>query len=387
MNSASLRGLGARWAMFLLAFVLTSLAVVPAAAQEEYYERREAEAPPEIRDQLEEMRERIQENEWGYGVGYTDPMDRDLELLAGTEPPSPREYARRAAEQHEMARRIEEIQRILGDLEQRVCKSPESGASLAGRSAFDWRSSGNVPPIRDQRSCGSCWAFSTAASLESANRIVNGRVADLSEQHLVSRCHPSGDCGGGWFDPVFQRYVTDGTVDEAEMPYRASNSSCPNPSPRPFRAVNWDFVTQKWDLPSTAELKRAIAEHGPITVVVTATPTFQAYTDGVFEESDVALDTNHAVVLVGWDDSKGAWLLRNSWGTNWGDNGYMWIKYGSNNVGYGAVWVDPARWCWTGLDPEVQREFEERWREIVTRYYGTEPAPLFETLEETRSGR
>ena len=72
------------------------------------------------------------------------------------------------------------------------------------------------------------------------------------------------------------------------------------------------------------------------------TDLFQNYTNGVFNEipSNYASPTsNHAIVIVGWDDAKGAWLMKNSWGTNWGENGYMWIKYGSNNIGRRAAWV------------------------------------------------
>lgn len=382
--------LGRHWLTSLLGIAIALVMVVPAAAQQEYYERREAEAPDEVGKQLDEMRAQIRENGWKYTVGYTEAMDHDLERIAGTEPPSPARYARRAAEQHDMARRIEEIMQILRDRESRLCKATETSSSLAGRSVFNWRDGGNVTDIRNQGSCGSCWAFAAVGSLEATNLIKNGRTLDASEQHMVSQCSSAGDCGGGWYDPVFQQYVTGGTVSETEMPYSASNSSCPNPSPRPFRAVNWDFVTQKWTQPSVADIKRAIAEHGPVSVAIQATPSFQAYTSGVFEETGISAGTiNHAVVLVGWDDSKGAWLLRNSWGTFWGDNGYMWIKYRSNNVGYAAAWMEPARWCWLDMEFELLAEFEERWREVVTRFYGEEPMPLFETLKETseRYGR
>jgi cathepsin L len=88
-------------------------------------------------------------------------------------------------------------------------------------------------------------------------------------------------------------------------------------------------------------LKEAICTYGSVSVCVNATPLFQNYAGGVFFEQ--ASDNNnpsinHAVVLIGWDDSKGAWLLRNSWGMNWGITGYCWIKYNSNNIGYGSIW-------------------------------------------------
>jgi len=87
------------------------------------------------------------------------------------------------------------------------------------------------------------------------------------------------------------------------------------------------------------KLKQALCRYGPLAVAVRATRLFQAYKSGVFNERDTG-KVNHGVTLIGWDDNKEAWLIKNSWGTGWGEKGYMWIVYYSNSIGYGASWVE-----------------------------------------------
>lgn len=93
-----------------------------------------------------------------------------------------------------------------------------------------------------------------------------------------------------------------------------------------------------WRSHRVAAIKKALCAYGPLGVAVAVTSAFQAYKSGVFNENSNA-DINHAVTLVGWDDSKQAWRIKNSWGKAWGEAGYMWITYNTNKIGYGASWV------------------------------------------------
>jgi hypothetical protein len=99
-------------------------------------------------------------------------------------------------------------------------------------------------------------------------------------------------------------------------------------------------------MPEPAQLKAALLAHGPMAVAVIATPKFDDYKGGVFVEPNPEnpknVKHNHEVLLVGWDDTRGAhgaWKIKNTWGSKWGEQGFMWIEYGSNNIGINAVWV------------------------------------------------
>ena len=131
------------------------------------------------------------------------------------------------------------------------------------------------------------------------------------------------------------------------------------------------FWAQPFTIPSVPQLKQAICDHGPISVAVYATPAFIAYTHGVFNEVNTAT-INHAVMLTGWDEKTGAWHLKNSWSTGWGQSGYMWIRYNSNNVGFAAAWVQAAhnRYIVSGL-----RELAEKYN-IFRGINWIEPRPV-----------
>lgn len=309
------------------------------------YLERERQAKPEIQARLKALREEIKRKGLTFDVGYTAAMDIPLETLAATRvPPDVLQRAELQNRFAEEALRLDDRATIAAKV-----TIPKATCS-AGATKFDWAALGKVTPVKDQDGCGSCWAFAAMGAFEASWRIRNfNQIIDTSEQHIIS-CAGAGSCGGGWYDPVFQWLLGAGVTKEILRPYTHTNGTCPPPVTPYYRAVAWGFVTAKYNIPTVAQIKQAICDHGPVAVAVRATPLFQGYTGNQPAPNDVfnegaAGAVNHAVVITGWDDARGAWRLRNSWGTSWGQQGYMWIKYGTNSVGHSAAWVR-ARNMW-----------------------------------------
>lgn len=255
-----------------------------------------------IESELASMRAEIEANGYSFTVGPNPAMQYDLEELCGFNPNLYR---------HDMYA----IQ----------------AANLATPEALPSNYIGYYTPIKNQGSCGSCWAFSIAAQFETAILKKDGVTVDLSEQNLVS-CNPYGwGCNGGlWANDMF---VDPGAVLESCFPYVASDVPCIS-CPYPYQAQGWAYVNASVDIPSVEEIKQAIYTYGGVAAAVYVSHWFQLYTGGVFDRCKKRVNwTNHAIQLVGWDDAKGAWLLKNSWGTGWGENGFMWIAYGCDKVG------------------------------------------------------
>ena len=217
-----------------------------------------------------------------------------------------------------------------------ACSSRSSG--------FNWRTFGKVTPVRDQGGCGSCPSFSTAASWEASHAIRNGALVDSSEQRLLS-C-TSATCSGSNATVAANEMLLNGTATEGAYPYVASNAACNTSIATPYNAINSARVNG-WS-PSVDEIKQAICDHGPVSASFWATATFQAYSSGIFNESvsptfNGQAQTNHSMAIVGWSDSQGGyWIVKNSWGTDWGESGYARIAYTSNNIGTRARWIDAA---------------------------------------------
>jgi hypothetical protein len=219
-------------------------------------------------------------------------------------------------------------------------------------SHFDWRELGGCTPIKDQDGCGSCWAFGTMAPLECNILIQDHEEVDLSEQWLVS-CNQNGwGCNGGWWAHDYLQWKMDrsngtGAVLEKDFPYKAADLPCEGPYRHPYSIDSWRYIGFPQGVPSTDAIKQAIMTYGPVSVGCAVTQAFGAYTGGVFNEDDPHAGINHAVALVGWNDSEGTngvWYLRNSWGPGWGEQGYMRIEYRVCKVGYAACYMKyPAK--------------------------------------------
>ena len=213
--------------------------------------------------------------------------------------------------------------------------------------SFSWVDTQKVSPIKYQGMCGSCWTFSSAAVFESSILIKYSEMTDTSEQNILD-CAASlngrdaGSCNGGWYGYVFDYYSKNNIVSEVQNPYKVKESFCKKTKSIPYKVTAWGYVSPDAGLPSVSEIKKALVMYGPLAACVKVTEPFQAYVGGIFDEfASVAgpSDINHAIVIVGWDDRKKAFLIKNSWSEDWGEKGYMWIEYNCNNIGYGASWA------------------------------------------------
>ena len=314
------------------------------------YLQREQSAPPEIKKTLATLRSQVEEKKLTFSIGYTRALDKKLETLAGTRAPA--NLGAMAEKQNAIAAKMLKVDRSARDefVKAHPRLLPELkylniAAPCTANASFDWRKSGKVTPIRDQDGCGSCWAFGAMGAYEGSYLIRNGVAVDTSEQHVLN-CSGAGSCGGGWHAGVFDWMIKTGNTTEVSDPYTANDKPCKTGVSTSYRAIAWGYVKGDGGIPTVDAMKAALCQYGPLTVAVYATPLFQGYTGGVFNEADTSHGINHDITLIGWDDSKHAWLIKNSWGPYWGETGgfgsergYMWIDYNSNNIGYGAAWV------------------------------------------------
>lgn len=171
---------------------------------------------------------------------------------------------------------------------------------------------------------------------------------------MVGQLHRAGGCSGEWPGNAAPFFLCSGeeqdpcggygAVLEEEFPYVAWDAPCECPYDHPYCLGGWAFVGPEWGIPTEGQLKQAIIDRGPVTVCVYVNSAFHGYSGGIFNAcEDYAI--NHAVDLVGWDDeqgSNGVWFLRNSWGEDWGEDGYMRIEYDCSRIGYNALYVDYA---------------------------------------------
>jgi len=237
---------------------------------------------------------------------------------------------------HEEYKAILTRQPTEGEWESDFVEGPVSASGI------DWRSNGCVNAVKDQGQCGSCWAFSAVASTEGAWCISKNRLYSLSEQELVSCDTSCYGCNGGWADKGINWFKTHNAMTESSYKYTSGstgrNGSCTYSSSNtsPVKTTGYGHVTAK----SPSAMQSALNSHVLSVAIEADQLSFQLYSGGVFSNSNCGTNLDHATNVVGWNSSNNTWIMRNSWGTSWGDKGYMNVEIKSGN-GICGIQMEP----------------------------------------------
>ena len=237
-------------------------------------------------------------NSWTLGVNHlTDRTDEEIKMLNGFK---------------QMPTQAEDRTRYI--------------ARSTNETGIDWRTKGAVTPVKDQGHCGSCWAFSTTGAMEGAHFVASGELVSLSEQNIVDCSWLNHGCNGGLPDLAFMYAEGHKIETEAAYPYVAKTGLLACKYKKDLGVVGvttYNDVAKK----STTQFK-AFLEKGPVAVAVQADrDVFHQYTSGIITGTACGTSLDHAILAVGWGVENGVeyYIVKNSWTTKWGEQGYVRI--------------------------------------------------------------
>lgn len=324
------------------------------AALKKVYQLREVTASPELKRRLSQQRTMIARNGFKYLVANTGVSENKLKDITGFNKISRSEILR------------------LRDIGKNKPYNPEVATFLknykpaadASLQQFDARNYIKIPEVRTQK-CGSCWVYGAVGLLEISYMAQKGysttSTIDISEKQVLG-CSAAGSCDGGWHFSAYewmknsnQKLLLEESLKDDDFFPKKSTApdagfvdvicNVANVKKGNVQLADWGIVQKDKDLDKVADeydIKDAVVKYGAVAVSIYASPVFQCLASAdTFEEPEAAYKDsaiNHIVIIIGWDNKKQAWLIRNSWGKAWGDDGYGWIKFTTNHIGKHAIW-------------------------------------------------
>jgi C1A family cysteine protease len=211
--------------------------------------------------------------------------------------------------------------------------APKVDPNVVLPASIDWVAKGAVTGVKDQGQCGSCWAFSTVAAVEGVHAISSGSLISLSEQQLVDCAGSYGNygCNGGLMDYAFEYVIKKGLCTEQAYPYTGVDGSC-----KDKQCTAAAQISGYKDVSSQNEvaLQTAVAQQ-PVSVAIEADQAvFQYYSGGIIDDTSCGTSLDHGVTAVGYGtDGKDYWKVKNSWGTSWGEAGYVRLVRNKDECG------------------------------------------------------